>query len=121
MDIKNLLERWEKSASNKLTAREYPLRLPVRDAARVEALVEMYPLKTQEEIIVELLSVALDTVEATFPYVQGSRVIAEDELGDPVYEDAGLTPRFLAITRKHAALLARAIEEDTAVGKSEGK
>jgi hypothetical protein len=65
--------------------------------------------------------VALDAVEATFPYEQGSRIIAEDELGDPVYEDTGLTPRFLALSRKHAALLAQDMEESTAVEKNEGK
>ena len=114
MDIKNLLERWEKSSSAKLTAREYTVRLPIRDAARIAALAEMYPLKNEEEIALELLSHALDSIEAAFPYVQGSKVIAEDEMGDPIYEDAGSTPRFLALTRRHAALLAQEHEESGA-------
>ncbi len=121
MDIKNLLERWEKTSSAKLTAKEYRLRLPVRDAARVAALAEMYPLKNQEEVVVELLSVALDAVEATFPYVQGTKIIAEDELGDPIYEDTGPTPRFLALSRKHASSLARELEEADSAEKSESK
>jgi hypothetical protein len=28
-------------------------------------------------------------------------VISTDEQGDPVYEDAGPTPRFMELTRKH--------------------
>ena len=33
--------------------------------------------------------------------MQGEKVIAEDEFGDPIYEDAGLTPRFIELTRKY--------------------
>lgn len=106
MDIKNLLEEWNKSGTVRLTSQEYRVRLSVRDAARIAALADMYPLKTEEQLINELLSAALDTLEAAFPYRQGDRVISEDELGDPVYEDIGPTPRFLALARKHAARLA---------------
>jgi hypothetical protein len=107
MDIKELLERWERAGSAKITAREYRVRLPIHDAARVGALAEMYPLKSEEDIIMELLSVALDAVEAAFPYQQGTKIIAEDELDDPIYEDVGPTPRFLALSKKHAARLGK--------------
>ena len=106
MDIKELLEEWNKSGQSRLTAREYRVRLSVHDAARIAALADMYPRKAEEQIIAELLSAALDTLEAALPYRQGDRVISEDELGDPIYEDVGPTPRFLALTRKHAARLA---------------
>jgi glutamate dehydrogenase/leucine dehydrogenase len=105
MDIEELLQEWEKSGELKIAAREYRLRLPVRDAARIAALAEMYPLKSENDIIAGLLSVALDAIEKAFPYVQGSKVIAEDEFGDPIYEDVGLTPRFLAFSKEHADLL----------------
>lgn len=105
MDIKNLLEQWEKTGKSKLCKAEYHLKLPVHEASRVAALAEMYPSKTENDIIVELLSAALDMVEAALPYQQGSKIIAEDELGDPIYEDAGPTPRFLALSKKHAARL----------------
>ena len=112
MDIRELLEEWNKSGAARLTAREYRVRLSVHDAARIAALAEMYPRKTEEQLITELLSAALDTLEVTLPYEQGDRVIAEDELGDPIYEDVGPTPRFLTLTRKHAARLVR--EDDSA-------
>lgn len=113
MDVKDLLKLWEESNSEKITAREYGVRLPVHDAARIEALVEMYPRTSESEIIARLLSLALDQVEATFPYEQGSRVIAEDELGDPMYEDVGLTPRFLELSKKHAARLEAEIRDES--------
>ena len=108
MDIKELLQNWEKSAGITLAPHEYRVRLPLHDAARVAALAEMYPLKTETDIITELLTVALDLVQASFPYEQGSRVIAEDELGDPIFEDVGRTPRFLVLSKKHAESLLQA-------------
>lgn len=105
MDIRQLLQTWEKSASAAMAPHEYRVRLTLHDAARVAALAEMYPLKSETEIITELLAAALDLVEASFPYEQGPRVIAEDELGDPIYEDIGATPRFLALSKKHAERL----------------
>ena len=57
-------------------------------------------------IITELLSAALDTLEAALPYEQGERIIAEDECGDPIYEDVGPTPHFLMLAKQHAARLA---------------
>jgi hypothetical protein len=112
MNIKDLLQRWEQSGSGNIVCHEYTARLPVHDAARISALVEMYPLKSESEIIAELLSVALDEVEATYPYVQGNRVIAEDDMGDPIYEDIGQTPRFLTLAKKHAGLLAKSNSGD---------
>ncbi len=105
MDIKELLQTWEKSVGVAMAPHEYRVRLTLHDAARIAALAEMYPLKNETDIITELLAVALDLVEASFPYGQGAKVIAEDELGDPIYEDIGPTPRFLALSKKHAERL----------------
>ena len=44
---------------------------------------------------------ALDEVAAAMPYEPGPKVISRDDHGDPVYEDVGLTPRFVELTRKH--------------------
>lgn len=106
MHIRNLIREWERAGVRTLTVESCCVQLPLHDAARLAALAEMYPLKSRAEIITELLSAALDQVEAAFPYVQGSRVIAEDEQGDPIYEDAGLTPLFLRLSKRHAARLA---------------
>ena len=105
MNIIELIKRWEETGSDELAVRKYAVHLPLDDAARIEALVEMYPARSQKQIVTELLSAALDAVETALPYEQGSKVISRDELGDPIYEDAGPTPRFLALTKRHAALL----------------
>ena len=40
-------------------------------------------------------------MKETLPYKQGTKIIAEDEYGDPMYEDVGLTPRFLELTQHY--------------------
>lgn len=101
MRVKELIEAWQQSAGETRTAETYEVRLPVHDAAKLAALREMFPGRSEEDLITDLLSAALDELEAAFPYVQGTRVTAEDEQGDPIYEDIGDTPRFNKLTRKH--------------------
>jgi hypothetical protein len=99
--FKQLLENWQQSATGERTAVEYAVRLPLDDAARLHALVEMFPARTREQLITDLLSAALQEVAAAMPYVPGDKVISTDEQGDPVYEDAGPTPRFMELTRRN--------------------
>lgn len=112
MKVKQLIEAWEESASEARTAETYTVHLPLHDAAKLAALREMFPGRTEEHLITDLLSAALDDLEAAFPYVQGQRVIAEDEHGDPIYEDIGSTPRFNELTRKHLERIKNQIEDD---------
>ncbi|TCO78184.1 hypothetical protein EV699_12361 [Plasticicumulans lactativorans] len=102
MDIRELLHRWQASGADQAPAEKMVVHLSLHDVARVAALADLFPTKTPAAIAAELLSAALDQVEAAFPYVQGQRVIAEDEQGDPIYEDAGLTPRFIDLTKQHS-------------------
>jgi hypothetical protein len=101
MKVVELIEMWEREAAGDVTREEYAVRLPLEDAARLEALAEMFPRRTREQLVTELLSVALDQVVSGFPYVEGDRVISRDEEGDPIFEDVGHTPRFLDLVRKH--------------------
>lgn len=107
VDFRALLESWTQGAAAPRTARRYVVRLPVDDAARLMALTELFPGRSTEQLISELLGAALQQVAAAMPYVPGSRVIRTDEQGDPVYEDAGLTPRFMALAREHRRRLQR--------------
>lgn len=100
MRFKELLDDWRQNASEARTASEYTVRLPVDDAARLHALAELFPGRTREQLITDLLGAALQEVAASMPYVQGPKVISSDEQGDPVYEDAGLTPRFTELARQ---------------------
>ncbi len=107
MDFKALLQSWTQGATAARTAQAYRIRLPLDDAARLGALAEMFPGRTVEQLISELLAAALQEVAAAMPYVPGSRVISTDEQGDPLFEDVGPMPRFLALTRTHRRRLQR--------------
>lgn len=99
MTYKKILDSWAANETPDKTAQAYSIKLNVKDAARVEALAELFPGVDRERIISDLLSAALDDVQAAIPYVQGDKVIQEDDHGDPIYEDAGLTPRFLELVK----------------------
>jgi hypothetical protein len=105
MRISDLVMEWERSGGGYLTAREYKIRLPLRDAAKIAALAAMYPLRNETEIISELLTAALEELERAMPYIQGSKIIARDELDDPIFEDVGPTPRFHALYKQYSETL----------------
>src|SRR5580700_2735836 len=98
--FKPLLDRWKKTAAPAKTAKEYAVRLPLDDAARLQALAELFPGQSLEEILTDVLGAGLDEIAAAMPYERGPKVISRDDQGDPVYEDVGLTPRFVELTRK---------------------
>jgi len=104
--FKSLLDRWKKLPAPAKTAREYSMRLSLDDAARLHALAELFPGQSIEEILTDLLSAGLDEIAAAMPYERGPKVISRDDHGDPVYEDIGLTPRFVELTRKFQKNLA---------------
>ncbi|HQU15426.1 MAG: type 1 pili tip component [Chromatiales bacterium 21-64-14] len=120
MKVNSLIHRWERASGAPHTRHAYAVRLPIHDAARIAALAEIYPNRTETEIITDLLSAALDELEEALPYVPGSRTVAEDEFGDPLYEDVGPTPRFETLTRKHQERLGSAAgdAQETATGGS---
>jgi len=98
--FKSLLDRWKKTAAPQKTAQEYSIRLALDDAARLHALAELFPGQPLETILSDLLRTSLDEIAAAMPYERGSKVISADDHGDPLYEDVGLTPRFVELTRK---------------------
>ncbi|PSS49019.1 pilin assembly protein [Pseudomonas sp. BBP2017] len=101
MKIRELARHWEQNAKGRLSPTGHVLHLDLESAARLAALAEMYPKRRPEELLGELLGAALEELEASFPYIQGQQVIATDEEGDPLYEDIGPTPRFLALSRRY--------------------
>ncbi len=100
MRIAELLQRWNTSRPARPVERDYALHLPLRDAARVEALHLMYPQRNESQLMADLIRAALDELEVAMPYVPGARVIAEDDYGDPIYEDLGPTPRFYSLSHE---------------------
>ena len=101
MTLRELIENWESTSNSPLTDKEYAVKLPLSDAAKLAALAEMYPSRNVEQIITELLSAALNELEQVLPYVEGEKISSFDELGDPIYEDAGPTRTFVNLTRKY--------------------
>lgn len=105
MNITDLMTAWESSPSGHLSASEYRIRLPLSDAAKIAALVDMYPSRNETQIISELLTAALNELERALPYVQGDKEIARDDQDDPIYEDVGPTPRFIALSKQYMVAL----------------
>ena len=101
MKIRELARHWEQNAKGRLTKTPYSIHLDVESAARLAALKEMYPKHHAEELLGELIGAALEELETSFPYIRGTKVIATDEEGDPMYEDVGPTPRFLSLSRRY--------------------
>ena len=101
MSFKDLIDSWGAQQEPLLTRQEYSVNLPLNDASRLHALAELYPAVTTERLITDLISAGLDGIETAMPYVPGEQVIREDDHGDPVYEDVGMTPQFLELVRKN--------------------
>lgn len=101
MNVQELIQVWEKTASGQITQEKYSINLPVESAAKLHALAEMYPRRSVSDIITDLLAVSLTDVETNLPYIRGSNIVARDEEGDPLYEDVGPTPKYLSLTQKY--------------------
>jgi hypothetical protein len=108
MRIAELIQRWMQEGQSCIPVRAYTVHLPLRDAARVEALHVMYPGRSDSQLMADLIRAALDELEVAMPYIPGKRIIAEDDYGDPIYEDLGPTPQFYSLSheilRKLAAM-----------------
>lgn len=111
MKIKDLVKYWDKHARGRLTRDAYFMALSDQYHQRLEKLSALYPMKSSEDLIRDLISAALDELETSFPYEQGTRVVAYDEDGFEIYEDQGLTPTFVSLSQKHIRTLkARRLE-----------
>ncbi len=100
MRIAELIQRWSKEGHARTAVRPYTVHLSLRDAARIEALHVMYPDRSDSQLMADLIRAALDELEVAMPYVPGSRIIAEDDYGDPIYEDLGPTPQFYSLSHE---------------------
>lgn len=103
MTIRELVGIWEKHAQGTMTDEAYKVHLTMEDAAKIDALCEIYSRRTREQIISELVSASLAELERSFPYIAGTEIATTDEFGDPIYKDTGRTPAFHDLTRKHLA------------------
>ena len=92
--IKKMLQDWERRSTNAGELVKTEVVLNRLDLIKLEALAETYELPA-DELLADLIATALREVEQQMPYEPGPKVIRVEE-GDPVYEDIGRTPRYLA-------------------------
>ena len=111
MKIKELVKHWDKHGRGRLPRDAAYLSLADQHHDRLQKLAALYPMKSTQDLMRDLISAALDELETSFPYVQGEKVVAYDEDGFEIYEDKGLTPQFVALSQKHIKRLkARQLE-----------
>ncbi|CCK75648.1 MAG: hypothetical protein KBT75_14170 [Oleispira antarctica] len=113
MKLNTLMKYWETEFAGQLSDEGYQIKLSVEDAARLEALCEMFPKYPRENLLRDLISSALTEVTSSFPYIEGKEIVACDEEGDPMYADIGPTPKFLNLTRKHLKHINESKESST--------
>lgn len=107
MKAAELIHIWESGTAGELAPEAYKVHLPIESVARIEALADMFPPRSREHLISDLLALALDSVVASFPYIEGDVIATRDEEGDPVFEDVGYTPRYLQLVKTYREALAK--------------
>lgn len=105
MKVRDLVSEWQTSAGETRTDCSYAVHLPIYDAAKIAALCDIFPGLTEKRILTDLVAAALDDLTSSFAYEPGDEIVGYDDHGDPMYSDAGLTPRFQALARRHAEKL----------------
>ncbi|MCH8104561.1 MAG: hypothetical protein IIC58_03515 [Proteobacteria bacterium] len=93
-----MLDDWERQSARVQEQVSTDIVLNKEDLIKVQALAETYQLPATD-LLANLINTALQQVEVQIPYVAGTRVIRTEE-GDPIYEDVGRTPAYLAAKAK---------------------
>ena len=97
-EIAKLIADLEQQVSQKSTTQEITCSLSSEDVIRLEAMADVFEMDAKE-LVASLLHTVLLEAEASMPYRPGTKVIRVED-GDPIYEDVGPTPRYLAAKRK---------------------
>ena len=92
--IKKMLDDWELRSTHVKEQVSTKIVLNKVDLTKVEALAEAYKLPAGD-LLANLINTTLLEIEEQIPYVAGDKVIRFEE-GDPIYEDVGRTPEYLA-------------------------
>ncbi|MDY6841302.1 MAG: hypothetical protein SV429_07350 [Pseudomonadota bacterium] len=67
MKVTDLPKYWEQQKEPVEPGHEYNLRLPLEDAARVAALAELYPDRSESDILNDVIGAALDDLVRQSP------------------------------------------------------
>ncbi|RBP33888.1 hypothetical protein DET50_101231 [Marinobacter pelagius] len=67
MKVTDLPKHWENEKEPVERTHDYNLRLPLEDAARIAALAELYPDRTEADILNDMIAAALDDLVRQSP------------------------------------------------------
>jgi len=67
MKVTDLPKHWESEKEPVERTHDYNLRLPLEDAARIAALAELYPDRTESDILNDMIGAALDDLVRQTP------------------------------------------------------
>ncbi|PAV27173.1 hypothetical protein C8D92_101199 [Tamilnaduibacter salinus] len=67
MRVTELPKHWESSKQDEERPHHYDLQLPMEDAARIAALSELYPDRSEADILNDMIAAALDDLANETP------------------------------------------------------
>lgn len=101
MKNSELVKVWALPDNTRVTSKQVSFRLPVHVAAKINALGDLFPNKTKTEIIGDLLTSALESIEYSFPSVKGDSFGMDDDEGNKLFYDVGKGMQFREFANKH--------------------
>jgi hypothetical protein len=117
MNTKDLHSIWNAPDHSRLTAKQYTVRLPIRVAAQLAALSEMYPRKTMTDLIGDILAAGLDQLAEDLPTKNiGEKPLGFREDGEAEWEQIGPGVAFAQLSKKY---LKQFETEESASGKAD--
>lgn len=96
--VATLLNTLEEQSTEKRKKVDCHFAINEDDKLKVQALAELFHL-SEETLVADLLHTVLLEIEEKMPYRAGTQIIRMEE-GDPVYEDVGPMPRYIAIKKR---------------------
>ena len=65
MKVTDLVQHWGETSQPESRTADYYLRLPLEDAARVAALSDLFPHRSENDILNDMISAAVDDIAET--------------------------------------------------------
>jgi hypothetical protein len=98
--------------AGRLARKRYSFRLPIRVAARFEALCEVHPQKTRTQIMGDLLTLGLAGAEQARPLATAGAADYHPDTRQPIYLMTGPFAEFHGLVRKHHRAMAHDLAKD---------
>lgn len=96
----------------RLSRKRYALRLPLELASRLEALCEMFPLKTRAQLMSDLLGLGLAQFEQALPAADPGQPAFQSDIRQPIYLLTGPFSEFHGLARKHHLAMERELARE---------